>query len=116
MKVNSYAGLYECPMTMPNIEAVIANVRSIKLQVREVLQVYPNPADTYVTLEHTLSPEAGYAFRVIDAMGYEQLYYELHDTEILYEWNVQHLIQGVYYVFLYKEGVITDYKLLSILH
>lgn len=116
MKVNSYAGLYECPMIMSITEAVIANVRSIGLQVREVLKVYPNPADQFVKLEHMFSADEGYVFRVINSLGHEMLNIQLEENEDIYECDTSSIQQGMYYVFLYKDGLILEYKLLSVLH
>ena len=82
----------------------------------EFLKVYPNPADQLVNLEHTLSAGTGYAFRVINALGHEMLYQELEENENIYQWDTSSIQQGMYYVFLYKDGLLMEYKLLSVLH
>lgn len=78
--------------------------------------VYPNPADESVTIEHLLPGDEGYAFRVINALGQTELEVNLEEGVIEHEWETAFLQQGLYYVFLYKNGFLLDYKLLSIIH
>lgn len=76
----------------------------------------PNPGDQLVTLEHLLPQGEGYVFQVVNALGQEELWIDLEEGDELYEWDTSGLQQGLYYVFLYKEGLLVEYKLLSILH
>jgi hypothetical protein len=80
------------------------------------LKVYPNPADISVTLEHTFDPGEGYSIEVINLLGNMVYSYNYEESELEVEWDTSSQIQGMYYVFLYREGVLLDYKLLSILH
>lgn len=78
--------------------------------------VYPNPADEQVTIEHFLPEDEGYSFQVINALGQTELEVDLEEGVFEYEWETKFLQQGLYYVFLYKDGLLLDYKLLSVLH
>lgn len=80
------------------------------------IKVYPNPGDQLVTLEHLLPQGEGYAFRVVNALGQEELWIDLEEGDELHEWDTSSLQQGLYYVFLYQDGLLIEYKLLSILH
>lgn len=80
------------------------------------LKVYPNPADISVTLEHTFDPGNGYSIEVIDLLGNTVYSYNYEESELDVEWETSSQIQGMYYVFLYREGVLLDYKLLSVIH
>jgi hypothetical protein len=78
--------------------------------------VYPNLVDELVTLEHLLPQGGGYAFRVVNALGHEELWEDLVEGDELYEWDTSGLQQGLYYVFLYQDELLVEYRLLSILH
>lgn len=98
------------------MELKVGNIQLSGFAIGEVGKVYPNPADQFVNLEHTLSAGAGYVFRVINALGHEMLYQELEENENIYQWDTSSIQQGMYYVFLYKDGLLMEYKLLSVLH
>ncbi len=81
-----------------------------------ILIVYPNPADTEVTFEHDAEGTEGYHIVVTNTMGniIHTAEFPVSDREIT--WNTTAVIQGAYYVLLYHEDELIDYKLLSIIH
>jgi hypothetical protein len=115
--LDTFSGLSDCEYaSLQFAEPDSLNPDSSSLPDGEILKVYPNPGDQLVTLEHLLPQGEGYAFRVVNALGQEELWIQLVEGDDLYEWNTSALQQGLYYVFLYQNGFLKDYKLLSILH
>lgn len=116
MNENFNFGFYNCQSAFLKNELATRAGRFNKSIIVNGAKVYPNPADQLVNLEHTHSSGEGYAFRVINALGHEMLYQELEENEFIYPWDTSSLQQGIYYVFLYKDGLLIEYKLLSVLH
>jgi hypothetical protein len=81
-----------------------------------LLTVYPNPADTEVTMEHDAEETDGYHIVVTNTMGNIIYTADFPVSEREINWNTTSIIQGAYYVLLYHEDNLVDYKLLSIIH
>lgn len=115
--LDTFSGISDCEFAnLQFLESDSLNSDSSGFSSEEVLKVYPNPGDELVTLEHLLPQGTDYAFRVINALGQEELWVELEEGNDLYEWDTKTLQQGLYYVFLYHDGLLKEYKLLSIIH
>jgi len=115
--LDTFSGISECEyagLQFANPDSLISD--SSGSGSGNILIVYPNPADELVTIEHLLPEDEGYSFCVINALGQTELEVNLEEGVFEYEWETKFSQQGLYYVFLYKNGLLLDYKLLSILH
>lgn len=115
--LDTFSGISDCEFAnLQFLEPDSLDPSSSGIPDGEILKVYPNPGDQLVSLEHLLPQGEGYVFRVVNALGQEELWIGLEEGDELFEWDTSGLQQGLYYVFLYNEGLLIEYKLLSIIH
>jgi len=89
--------------------------RVAELTSEAEFEVYPNPGNTNLRFRHG-GQGIGYHIVVTNTMGNIIYTADFPVSEREINWNTTAVVQGAYYVLLYHEDMLVDYKLLSIIH
>jgi hypothetical protein len=111
------------PALPKNVKACSYNYKSLLQDGAEfsdvsesVFKVYPNPANTQLTIEHLTEMPGNYKLSLTDVTSRTVQEFSMDLNQDRFEIDLKHHVEGVYFVNLFRDGVLIENKKIIIQH
>lgn len=109
------ASNYKEPVYLPDVMVNRKMKTNNRLQEKEYMKVYPNPADKYITVEYSIATEdINVVLKVVNTESKIVFAKKLENPEDIILIDIRNFSQGNYIVFIEVQGKVVDSKVVSV--
>ncbi len=109
------ASNYKEPVYLPDVMVNRKMKTNNRLEEKEYMKVYPNPADKYITVEYSIATEdINVVLKVVNTESKIVFAKKLENPEDIILIDIRNFSQGNYIVYIEVQGKVVDSKVVSV--